>query len=159
MLYRDRELYRSDRRLVLSDHQPDAVQGESLEEAQLMASMGLPLAFGSTSSQRSEVSGSLLLRSFAEGVFSCSLWFFTVLFQPKRKSATYWRPPKDEEGSEEEEQKEEVKEEEEGSACTIEGDSTRPQLSTSAAGLTPVVLGIYGTTGVPVIPDFKVLVI
>lgn len=33
------------------------------EEAQLMASMGLPLAFGSTSRQRSEVSWSALFRS------------------------------------------------------------------------------------------------
>ncbi|KAM9845030.1 trimethylguanosine synthase [Aulostomus maculatus] len=59
----DRELYRSDNRLLSSDPSETAVQEvdseeedeERLdEEAQLMASMGLPLAFASSSNQRRE---------------------------------------------------------------------------------------------------------
>lgn len=41
------------------------------EEAQLMASMGLPLAFGSTSGQRSKVSGSTSLSFISKMFCSC----------------------------------------------------------------------------------------
>ncbi|KAM9349751.1 trimethylguanosine synthase [Symphorus nematophorus] len=94
----DRELYRSDNRLLSLDPTDTAVQdGEEEEEeedvldeeeeevldeeAQLMASMGLPLAFASSSKQRREKRRS------------------------NRKSATYWTEPAEEEEEAEEEEK------------------------------------------------------